>query len=336
VASTSLPPASWTVVAETGTRFASFSPYAPSLCGSGAVAFQAALVGGGGGVFVSDGRLLRQVAGPPDVADVTSHPDVNDAGDVSFYGVGAEGFEAVWRVRGGRLETVADARAALRHIGPAGPTIAEDGTVAFRATLRLGREGVFAGDAGGMTAIAETGSGWSVFHGLPVAVDNGVVFRAERDDGTNGIYAHRGGGVETLVETGEAFLALGLFPSATSDGTVGFAATLREGGGGVFTLDRSGALGEVMRDGVYESYRGALISRAGVAVAVATPYGGSLGLFAGPDPVRDRVVALGDPVLGSRVVDLAANPVSANASGQLALRLTLADGRQLVVRVDPA
>ncbi len=39
---------------------------------------------------------------------------------------------------------------------------------------------------------------------------------------------------------------------------------------------------------------------------------------------------------GSTVVDLALNPVSINAVGQLAIRVTLADGRQFVLRADPA
>jgi hypothetical protein len=45
---------------------------------------------------------------------------------------------------------------------------------------------------------------------------------------------------------------------------------------------------------------------------------------------------LGDHLLGSSVVDLAANPVSINARRQLAMRVALAGGRQVIVRGDPA
>jgi len=70
-------------------------------------------------------------------------------------------------------------------------------------------------------------------------------------------------------------------------------------------------------------------------VHIATPRGGSLGLFAGPDPEADRILALGDPLLGSTVAELASNPVSVNAAGQVAVRARLTDGRQLILRADP-
>jgi hypothetical protein len=88
-------------------------------------------------------------------------------------------------------------------------------------------------------------------------------------------------------------------------------------------------------DGAFETFRGALISGTGAVVYIATPRGESLGLFAGSDPNRDRILALGDALLDSSVADFAANPVSVNAAGQIAVRTTLADGRQLILRADP-
>ena len=67
---------------------------------------------------------------------------------------------------------------------------------------------------------------------------------------------------------------------------------------------------------------------------IATPRGGGLGLFAGPDPEAHRILAVGDDLLGSSVTDLAANPVSINGVGQVAIRATLDDGRQLIVRYE--
>jgi len=70
-------------------------------------------------------------------------------------------------------------------------------------------------------------------------------------------------------------------------------------------------------------------------VFIATPRGGTLGLFAGPDPVADRILALGDPLFGSTVTEFASNPVSVNAAGQVAVRVRLTEGRQLILRADP-
>jgi 8-oxo-dGTP pyrophosphatase MutT (NUDIX family) len=136
-----------------------------------------------------------------------------------------------------------------------------------------------------------------------------------------------------VVETGEELETIGLFPSVAADGAVAFAATLHNGGGGVFVA-RDGMIVAIQTDGAFESYRGALVCDAGV-VRIATPIGGTLGLFAGPDPEVDRILAIGDPLFGSTVEEFAANPVSVNAVGRLAVRLTLADGRGLIVRCDP-
>ena len=327
----------WVVVASTGSRFVDLAPYVPSVNDSGLVAFQAALAGGGSGVFAGDGAEVETIAEPPAVAEVVSHPDVNNAGEVSFYSVLGDGAQAVVLHRANGAEVVADTRASFREIGPLGPTMNELGAVAFRATHERGGPGVYVADAAGIRTVASACDGWAEFHGLPVIAGRGeVVFRAALEGGLDGIYAHGDGSVRTVVETGTAFATLGRFPSIGSDGTVAFAATLHDGGAGVFTAGADGAIRTVQRDGGFESYRGALIADARAVVRIATPDAGALGLFAGPDPHRDRILAVGDSLLGSTVTDLVANPVSMNAGSQLAVRAALADGRQVILRADPA
>src|SRR5439155_4373711 len=72
---------SLTVIATTGERFSDFAPYVASVNDAGTVAFQAELRGGGTGVFTSSGEAVAEVAGPALLAGVTSHPDLNGAGD---------------------------------------------------------------------------------------------------------------------------------------------------------------------------------------------------------------------------------------------------------------
>src|SRR5436190_18782258 len=102
---------SWTVIATTGERFSDFAPYVASVNDTGAVAFQAALRGGGTGVFTGSGGPVAEVAGPALLARVTSHPDLNDAGATSFYGDLLDGGQGVFLLRDGRLQTIADTRA---------------------------------------------------------------------------------------------------------------------------------------------------------------------------------------------------------------------------------
>jgi len=326
---------SWTEIAKTGDRFTDFAPYAASVNDAGTVAFQAALRGGGTGVFTGNGGAVAEVPGPDRLAGVTSHPDLNGFGATSFYADLPGGGQSVFLVVEGRLQTIADTRGPFASIGPLGPTMSEAGTVAFRADNTAGVSGIFAGDVAALATVADTDGPWSCFHGLPVINGDDVVFRADRKDGVQGIYAGRGGAIRTIAETGGLFETLALFPSVDDDGTVAFAATLRAGGAGIFTMDEGRNTRTIETDGAYESYRGALISGAGEVVRIATPRGGSLGLFAGPDPEADRILALGDELLGSAVEDLASNPVSVNAAGQVAIRAKLTDGRQFVLRADP-
>src|SRR5713101_113664 len=226
---------------------------------------------------------------------------------------------------------------AFASIGPLGRTMNEAGTVAFRADPADGVSGIFAGDGAAVTTVADTSGRWSRFHGLPVITGDGtVVFRADCRDGAEGIYAGRGGTMRAVAETGERFASLSLFPSASEGGIIAFAATLRGGGQGAFTDYVCHNAAATERGEAFEAYRGALITNAGAVVIIATPQCGSLGLFAGPDPAVDGILALGDALLDSTVEDFAANPVSVNAIGQVAIRASLADGRQVILRADPA
>jgi len=328
---------SLTVVAVTGERFSTFAPYVASVNDAGLVAFQAALRDGGSGVFAGDGGEVEELVGRSLHSGVTSHPDVNGAVDTSFYGELPRGGQGTFLHRDGRLQIVADTHGAIASIGPLGPTMNEAGTVAFRADSTNGASGVFAGDGSAITTVADTNGPWSRFHGLPVIThDDTVVFRADRKDGVHGIYACREGSIRTVAETEEQFESFSLFPSANDRGTVAFAATLRGGAAGIFTDDAGRITRVTETDGAFEAYRGALITGLGDIVMIATPRGGSLGLFDGPNPDADRILALGDSLLDTTVDDFAANPVSINACGQVAIRANLADGRQAIFRADPA
>jgi hypothetical protein len=325
-----------TVIAGTGDRFADFAPYVASVNEAGVVAFQAALTDGSMGVFVGSGDADPEPARPIPLAGVSSHPDLNDAGDTAFYGVHADGRTGFFLLRAKALHTIAQSDGEFAAIGPLGPTISEAGQVAFRANLAAVISEIYTGHTTAVTMVADTRARWSRFHGLPVIRNDGtVVFRADGKDGVGGIYAARGLSIHPVVETGPLFKTLAHFPSAASDGTVVFAATLQTGGEGVFSA-KGGIVAQVVGpDDAFESCRGALVADSGVIIAIATPRGRRLGLFAGPDPDVDRILALGDPLLGSEISDLAANPVSLNSHGRLAVRVLLADGRQLILRADP-
>jgi hypothetical protein len=144
-----------------------------------------------------------------------------------------------------------------------------------------------------------------------------------------------GGSQATVVATGDMFGALGAFPAMNDAGTLVFCASLRAGGSGIFSASRGEIEPVIDERAPFESFRGALIDGDGVIAFYATARGGTLGVFTGPDPNADRLLAMGAPLLGSTVVDFALNPVSINEEGRLAVRVTLAHGRQVILRADP-
>lgn len=318
-------------VAETGTRFADFTPYVASIDDAGNVAFQATLQEGGSGVYMADGQTITTMAASGnEFRNVCSHPDINGGGAFTFYADLDSGARAVLSGQGNAMTGLSNSA------GPLGPTINEAGTVAFREGENGPHSGIFRSSGQSVTTIAESGARFRKFHGLPVIGDNGAVtFRADLTTGGEGIYVGDAERTDTIVETGTTFTGLGLFPFRSNAGVVAFCASLRVGGSGVFAVLEGEIAPVVDTDSGFESFRGVLLDASGRVVFYATPRSGTLGVFSGPDPIRDCVLAVGSSLLGSTVAEFALNPVSINDAGQLAIRVALADGRQAILRADP-
>ncbi|MBK7405957.1 MAG: hypothetical protein IPJ41_15380 [Phycisphaerales bacterium] len=303
----------------------------PSINNAGEVAFQASLRAGGSSVFVSRGGAIEPVVEPGrDIAEVVSHPALNDAGACCFYALTPQGDRLVALAAAGRVRTIAPGA------GPLGPTINNAGVVAFRAASPgPDQSGICLADGASNTTIAQVGPRFSAFHGLPlVGPGSAVLFRADTRAGGQAIILARDGQERVVCATGERFAALGAFPAMNDAGQVAFAATLRSGESAIF-LDGPGGLRMLLDgSGPFESFRGVLVDGAGGVVFYATPRAGSLGVYAGPDPVRDRLLGIGTPFLGSLVTEFALNPVSINEAGQITIRVALEDGRGVVVRGD--
>lgn len=326
-------PYALTPVAETGGRFSDFQPYVASLNDRGVVAFQAALRDGGSGVFTGSGGAVETIvgtAGGP-LRAIESHPDINNDGACCFYAGLETGGRGVFLVRGGQLIRIADAA------GPLGPTMNDAGRVGYRLGPDSGEGGIFAGDGETTATIAESDTRFRLFYGLPVVNASGAVaFRADLVGGGQGVFVGDGQRVRAIAETGERFGGFGYFPIHSDDGTVAFTASLRTGGSGVFIAAGGGIAAVLAATGPFESFRGVLLNNEGRIVFFATPRGGTLGVFSGPGPRKDCLIALHSPLFGSTVADFALNPVSINDAGQLAIRVGLDDGRQYILRADPA
>lgn len=288
------------VIADTTDQFVDFCPFVPCIDAQGNIAFQARLRTGQTGVFHDDGAELFLADG--DFAAVISHPAWVRS-QVTFYAALQSGGTALATGKGGVLTE-------HRNVGPLGPTTNTAGDIAFRAD-----DAIWVYQAGACREVARIGDRYIEFHGLPVAtVDGRVVFRADLNDGSAVIMRE----CEIIHQTnGE----LGRFPCVNALGHVAFAVP-----NGIFVAKPELAP-VAMLNGPY-TFRGALVGNADAVVAIATPHGGQLGIYAD----HNRLIGIGDQFLGSEVVDFALNPVSINTVGDMAIRIKLANDIQAIVR----
>lgn len=319
------------IIAETGEKFREFVPYVASINEAGRVAFQARLASGQRVIAAGDGANIEIVAALNAAGDggPCSHPDLNLRGDVCFYADGDPHERGVYRLNRGVLSRVAES------VGPLGPTINEIGNVAYRSGGVAGHGAVRVSTGTESRLVAEAGPRYMGFHGLPVINNRDqVLFRAERTDGRHGIYIADGQRHTTVVETGDEFRELAAFPMFNDNGTVVYAGTRISGESGIFVARGGESRLVVGQANGFAHFRGALIDNAGRVVFFATPVSGSLGIFSLDDPASRLMLGIDSAVAGSQVTDFALNPVSLNNRGQLAVRLRLADSRQLIVRLD--
>ncbi len=181
--------------------------------------------------------------------------------------------------------------------GPAGPTTNARGDIAARA--RDGdTEVIVLATGAGIEVVARGGQ----YEGLPVVLDDGRVVFHERGAGLRGVPWRREGMQRFFGANNRGQVAV-----ATADGIW-------------LDDDRVSASG-------FASHRAAALDDLGHVVHASVPHGGELSVYAGDD----RLVGLGDPIDGSRVIDLAFNQASLRPDGRLAVRVGLADGRGLIL-----
>jgi hypothetical protein len=124
-------------------------------------------------------------------------------------------------------------------------------------------------------------------------------------------------------------------PRVNNRGDVAFQAFPDGGEPSPFLLlaDHRGVRVFVDASGPFEFADPPLLNDAGLLVFTATLDGGGRGVFTGADPVADKVLATGDPLAGSVVVQAAAMDV--NNAGEIVVFAELADGRRGLWLADP-
>ena len=168
-----------------------------------------------------------------------------------------------------------------------GPSLNNNGDVAFYAAIKTGGFGIFRSDGTTTTTIATTtGTQFGNVYGTPSINDSGVVAFTGSGSAGTGIFAGSGGAVTTIAVSGSFFAGLpvgfGGTTSINNAGFVGFEGDLTAGGSGIFagngtTLNTIALTGATFRGfGSYPS-----INQSGTVAFEAGVNPTGAGIFAG-------------------------------------------------------
>lgn len=312
----------------------------------GQVAFVAVLNSGGQAIYRTDADGGLTTIAHTDallIKDFYLSPYMNDAGTVSFGADLRDGKQAIFTGSGGALTRIADSESGslFGSLPAPAPRIGSDGTVVFQAILTSGVKGFFSGDGGPITTLYVTGGEFSVFPGSPASQVHGdlMAFRATLTGGPDGVFRGDGLHTDTIVTVGATYSSF-LASEINDEGTVGINANLTAGGQAL-VMAKDGTLTTFMdTSGPYSRFAEGKFSISNLPGAVfgADLKAGGTGIFDGPDPAVDKILAKDDALFGSTVVGFPTNflnPRGLNNVGQVVFRVNLADGRTVLVRADP-
>lgn len=283
------------------------------------------------------------------------NPSMNDLGQVSFAaridGGKKPDTEAILRGSGKKLTTIASTADEFNFFG-FDTSISNSGEVAFKAELDEEfnfEEGLFSGSGRAVTThyLAST-SDFDGNDSRPSINNLGSIGFDEAVNFDSGIFAGRAGAFTTIAapdpdvsvhspvlnDAGTVAFYRSFFDEATQQ----FFEEIATGDGGPLTIvaDSSGGFG-------FFGFRPPSQNNAGDVAFLATLDDFSTsGIFVGPDPVADRVIATGDTLDGATVQNLTFCEEGLSDSGQLGFIAQLEDPaspsgfRMAVFRATPA
>lgn len=340
----------FTKVADTTDQFSSFG-FSPSINNEGIVAFQAELKAGGSGIFAGSGGATTTIADTSGNSpfSIFYTPIINDGNTVAFRANLKKIGSGIFTVSNGVTTTIAESTQPRGVFG--NPAINNQGTVVF-STNSNNSPAIEVSKGGATTKIVDSSSnagssGGSFASFDDVAINNAdnVAFSATFGAVApinRGIFVYSSGTniglptTSTVADTKDdcSFVA----NPAINDSkllTVAFNCTLKKGLTDVIAVSKGGTTTYIGNGGPFTSFSAPAINNAGTVAFEAILSGGSFGIFTGSDPVADKVIAAGDPLLGSTVTNLFFSKNGLNNKNQVAFYAQLANGTSGIFRADP-
>lgn len=293
------------------------------------------------GIFRSAGGAITTIAlDNGQFGSLSVSPSINNLGDVAFAAFLSGGASGIFRGRGGPLTRIIKTENSQFAFFGFDVSVNDAGVVAFKGELDNFDEGLFTGSGAAVTTVYLAST--SQFQGNDVgpAINNAgqIAFEEDLDTGQSGIFLSSGGQITTVALNREPIGGFFRPPGLNNNGVAGFMAFLRRGGNEAVFRGNGGPLTRVADSrGLYSTFDfgGPSINDGGAMAFASTLDTGEQGIFAGPDPVADRVILAGDSLDGAVTTNFVFCREGLNNQGQLAFLAFLDDGRSLIVRATP-
>ncbi len=287
-------------------------------------------------VFTSNGNTTQKIATfncEPFCA--TTQVSINNAGTVGVLNVENRltmaGYELNLIRNNGQTATIAEFIDRYRSL--ANPTINSRGEVVY-----LGPKPGTQSDRAiyvyrnGESTLIPTGT----ILGAPSINDNGtVVYTGLTAQGTTAIFTTNGNGSTAVVDNSGQFNEITRFPIINNQGTIAFASTLDNGGSGIFTVNNGEVKAIAVSNGTFSEIQQdffSLNNRGEVVFGAVFRGSGTFGIFTSADPVKGKIIAIGDALFGATVTDVQLCHQCLNDRGDIAFYAELSDNRVVIAR----
>ncbi|MEH2251616.1 choice-of-anchor tandem repeat NxxGxxAF-containing protein [Nostoc sp.] len=310
---------------------------------NGTVAF-VATISSGQGIFSSNGSgaFTTALKPYPQYSYAINGLAINNSDTVAFRNITTLPPEGLFISKSGNVITVATPRDNLFGTLLTPNTFNNNDTLVFTTLDNLNNGKIITGNGGSLTTVVDTSGQFRFFDQNPTINDSNVVaFEATLKDGRQGVFTIKDGTITTIADNTSLFSGGFAGLAINNRGTVLFDASLKDGQTGIFTSN-SGAISTIADTSGPFSGLGGGINDNNQVVFGATLRNGAKnvfedGIFTGSDPIADKVIAIGDSLLGGTVTNLLFEDL--NNSGQISFLADVIDdsGKTIrgVFRADP-
>ena len=342
-------PYSFAKLAQSGGPLESFG--VPAVNAGGAVAFFAYPAAGGQGIYRADGSGVTTIAVTSEEGfysftgcgsmQLVSSPAIDGPGHVFFRGYTFDPdtwdcWESIYCGEGSGVAAVTDSGAGGDLYSDwCNPSASASEVLAFRGRDGEGTIGIYRSASGAAPELVIDDSGELQSFSDPDVNDAGeVVFYAYDALGREGIYVTSGGAPAVVARTDFGYWSISQEAAIAGGPVVAFLAEDAEWSHAVFIWD--GALAEIADDlGPYSGFYAVSVNDSRDVAFRAETDEWITGIFTGPDPVADRVIAGGDSLFGSVVTSLECGRHALNDAGQVAFVYQLESGESGIALASP-